>query len=299
MPPKLRVPRISTIPYTIGNSHLKKALHMTIAHPRGVIEDVLVEVDKFIFPIDFVVLDMEGNKEVLIILERPFLNSKGTLINIRQGKLTLRLDDEETIHDIKGINPTVCTHRIYMEDDYEPQALPQCHLDLNMKEMVKGELYENSHGSPRPRETTFTYPYRTFAYKRMSFGLQRSYHLSKFYAEKAKCVECRLALDRDGSGTYLAELYPTLYRLRVDLDTNGRDRVELDSTKVTKYRSKYKLNYTNYNCTNTEFNKQLVPDSALKTTFPNQPKVPTTIIKHSSAVIPRIYTIVISSIDRE
>ena len=31
----------------------------SVTYPRGIIEDVLVKVDKFIFPIDFVVLDMD------------------------------------------------------------------------------------------------------------------------------------------------------------------------------------------------------------------------------------------------
>jgi len=42
-----------------------------------------------------------------------------------------------SIHDIKGINPSICTHRIYMEDDYQPRALPQRRLNPNMKEVVK------------------------------------------------------------------------------------------------------------------------------------------------------------------
>ncbi|RDX70878.1 hypothetical protein CR513_49830, partial [Mucuna pruriens] len=62
-----------TIPCTIGNS-TKRALCdlgasinlMTIAHPRGVIGDVLVKVDKFIFPTNFMV--MEKDEEVLVIL---------------------------------------------------------------------------------------------------------------------------------------------------------------------------------------------------------------------------------------
>ena len=43
------------------------------------IEDVLVKVDKFIFPVDFFVLDFEADKEVLIILCRPFLATEKTL----------------------------------------------------------------------------------------------------------------------------------------------------------------------------------------------------------------------------
>ena len=44
-----------------------------LKHPRGVIVDVLVKVDKFIFPADFIVLDMEEDKEIPIILGRTFL----------------------------------------------------------------------------------------------------------------------------------------------------------------------------------------------------------------------------------
>ena len=37
---------------------------MSLKNPRGVIEDVFVKVDKFIFPADFIVLDMEEDKEI-------------------------------------------------------------------------------------------------------------------------------------------------------------------------------------------------------------------------------------------
>ena len=42
-------------------------------HPLGVIENVLVKVDKFLFPKDFVILDVEEDDKVPIILYRPFL----------------------------------------------------------------------------------------------------------------------------------------------------------------------------------------------------------------------------------
>ena len=40
----------------------------SITHPRGIVEDVLVKVDKFIFPFDFIVLDMEEDYDVPLIL---------------------------------------------------------------------------------------------------------------------------------------------------------------------------------------------------------------------------------------
>ncbi|XP_024022201.1 uncharacterized protein LOC112091842 [Morus notabilis] len=63
----------------------------SIKHPRGVIEDVLVKVDKFIFPADFIVLDMEEDKEIPIILGRPFLATGRSLINVQKGELRLQV----------------------------------------------------------------------------------------------------------------------------------------------------------------------------------------------------------------
>ena len=64
------------------------------------IKDVLVKVYKFIFPTNFIVLEMEKNEKVSIILERLFLSTSKTIIDVQQGKLTLRLDDEEAIFKV-------------------------------------------------------------------------------------------------------------------------------------------------------------------------------------------------------
>nr|XP_016440753.1 PREDICTED: uncharacterized protein LOC107766480 [Nicotiana tabacum] len=53
-----------------------RKLHHTILTtilPEGIIKDNLVRVDKFVFPVDFIVVDIEVNKEVPLILGRPFL----------------------------------------------------------------------------------------------------------------------------------------------------------------------------------------------------------------------------------
>ena len=44
-----------------------------LAHPKGILEDVLIKVGKFIFPVDFVVIDIEEDKQVPLLLGRPFL----------------------------------------------------------------------------------------------------------------------------------------------------------------------------------------------------------------------------------
>ena len=70
------------------------------AYPEGKIEDVLVKVDKFIFPIDFIVLDFEADKEVPIILGRPFLATGKTLIDVQKGELTMRVNDQQVTFNV-------------------------------------------------------------------------------------------------------------------------------------------------------------------------------------------------------
>ena len=61
--------------------------------PKGIVEDVLVKVDKFYYPVDFVVLDTEpvaeGINQVPIILGRPFLATSNVIINCRNGVMQL------------------------------------------------------------------------------------------------------------------------------------------------------------------------------------------------------------------
>ena len=72
----------------------------SIKYPRGIKEDELVKVDKFVFPADFVVLDMEEDQEVPLILGRPFLATRRAFIDVQKGELTLRVNKEEVIFNI-------------------------------------------------------------------------------------------------------------------------------------------------------------------------------------------------------
>ena len=61
--------------------------------PKGIVEDVLVKIDKFYYPVDFVVLDTEPiasePNHVPIILGRPFLATANAIINCRNGIMQL------------------------------------------------------------------------------------------------------------------------------------------------------------------------------------------------------------------
>ena len=65
----------------------------SIKIPKGTVEDVLIQVEKFYYPIDFVMLDTEpvavGTNYVPIILGRPFLATSNAIINCRNGVMQL------------------------------------------------------------------------------------------------------------------------------------------------------------------------------------------------------------------
>ncbi|XP_016167652.1 uncharacterized protein LOC107610089 [Arachis ipaensis] len=72
----------------------------SIKYPLGVVEDLLVKVGDFIFPADFVILDMEEDKNASIILGRPFLATARALTNVEKGELVLRVNEEEIVLNV-------------------------------------------------------------------------------------------------------------------------------------------------------------------------------------------------------
>ena len=81
------------------------------AYPRGVLEDVLVQVNGLIFPADFYVLDMDGEcspKKLPLLLGRPFMKTARTKIDVYNGTLTMEFDGEIAsfkVLDEKGDSP--------------------------------------------------------------------------------------------------------------------------------------------------------------------------------------------------
>ncbi|KAH0727844.1 hypothetical protein KY290_003564 [Solanum tuberosum] len=59
----------------------------SIKHPVGILYDILVKVDQFIFPADLVILDCEIDAEIPIILRRPFLATGRTLVDVEIREL--------------------------------------------------------------------------------------------------------------------------------------------------------------------------------------------------------------------
>ncbi|XP_022868727.1 uncharacterized protein LOC111388274 [Olea europaea var. sylvestris] len=101
----------------------------SLTYPRSIIEDVLVKVDKFIFPTDFVVLDIEEDQEIPLILGRPFLATGRALIDVQGGHLTLRVNQEEVRTGF--IDSAVRDEKLYIEDPLE-----QCMMFSSTKDEI-------------------------------------------------------------------------------------------------------------------------------------------------------------------
>ncbi|XP_070001877.1 uncharacterized protein [Nicotiana sylvestris] len=155
LPPKLKDPGSFTIPLSLGKQEVGRALcdfgasinlmpsslfkqlglgvlrpttitlqlaDRSLVMPEGIIEDVLVRVGKFILPSDFIVLDYKADEEVPIILGRPFLATGGAIIDVRAGKLKMRVDDEEVTFNV-----------------YKALKLPKHYEDLCMITVVESK----------------------------------------------------------------------------------------------------------------------------------------------------------------
>nr|GEW81199.1 DNA-directed DNA polymerase [Tanacetum cinerariifolium] len=101
---------ISLMPYTmyemLGLGELKptrislKLTDRSIQYPRGITENVLIKVDKFVLPIDFVILDILEDSKVPILLGQPFLATARAMIDVFIKKIMLRVGDDEVIFEI-------------------------------------------------------------------------------------------------------------------------------------------------------------------------------------------------------
>nr|GFA91301.1 reverse transcriptase domain-containing protein [Tanacetum cinerariifolium] len=85
---KLRLPTLN------DTKMILELADRTISKPTGVAENVFVKVGKFYFPADFVILDFVADPRVPLILGRPFLSTTHALIDVYEGEITLRHDDQ-------------------------------------------------------------------------------------------------------------------------------------------------------------------------------------------------------------
>ncbi|GKE55394.1 retrovirus-related pol polyprotein from transposon TNT 1-94, partial [Tanacetum coccineum] len=103
----------------------------TVKYLKGIVENVLVGIGKFTFPLDFISLDMPKEIKVPLILERPFLSTAGSKIDVYKRKITLRVREENII--FKSVKPTSSLiKRVYMQSLRE-------RIELDLEARLMGE----------------------------------------------------------------------------------------------------------------------------------------------------------------
>ncbi|XP_076959511.1 uncharacterized protein LOC143635610 [Bidens hawaiensis] len=116
----------------------------SIKYPRGIIQNLLVKVDQFVFPVDFLVLDMEADERVPIILGHPFLRTAKALIDVYDGRVTLRVSDENVTYDI-----TKSMNHPGDHDDFSGPCHSICGVDfveMDVDEKLKEEVVDDVSG---------------------------------------------------------------------------------------------------------------------------------------------------------
>ena len=107
--------------------------------PKGIVEDVLVKIDKFYYPVDFVVLDTEPSSNepnhVPIILGRPFLATANAIINCRNGLMQLTFGDMTLELNIFHLNNQPKLFETENHSTNEVVSIDQCAGTKSAQEM--------------------------------------------------------------------------------------------------------------------------------------------------------------------
>ena len=139
------------------NITLQLADH-SVKIPRGIVKDVLVQVDKFYFPMDFVILDTQPvvnqGTQFPVILGRPFLATANAIIHCRGGLMTLsfgnmtvnlnifnvikEIGDDEDVCEVNMIESVVqnyVDHVSYDDSLKSCQVSPSCVEEVTTSEL--------------------------------------------------------------------------------------------------------------------------------------------------------------------
>jgi hypothetical protein len=137
----------------------------SLKRPRGILEDVLIKVDKFYFPVDFIVIDTKPIHDVAnqipVILGRPFLATANALINCRTGVMKISFGNMTVELNIFNINSQPLeydeTHHMYFIEeitgdfdfeDPEIECFTQDSDDLDLDKLIRLDLHKPSLEDP-------------------------------------------------------------------------------------------------------------------------------------------------------
>ena len=112
--------------------------------PRGIVEDVLIKVDAFYFPVDFVVLDTEpalnASTQIHVILGHPFLATSNALINCRSGVMKISFGNMTVEFNIFHISKQVLDNEDICEVDMIESLVHDTFLQLSYEDPLEACL---------------------------------------------------------------------------------------------------------------------------------------------------------------
>nr|GEY15783.1 putative reverse transcriptase domain-containing protein [Tanacetum cinerariifolium] len=126
--------------------------------PRGIMENVIVKIDMFVFLVDFVVLDMKKDHKIPIILGRPFLATSHAMIDVFNNKISFEVgyetntfdieksmrfppSDDDTCHSVDMIDLSILDHDLINQilGNLEPESKGYTNPALFAANMFEGE----------------------------------------------------------------------------------------------------------------------------------------------------------------
>ncbi|GJW73199.1 putative reverse transcriptase domain-containing protein, partial [Tanacetum coccineum] len=87
-------------------AHTKLTIELadrTMKYPKGIAKNIIVGIGKFVFPVDFIIIDMPEDIKVPLILGTPFLSTARVKNDVFKRKITLRVGEEKII--FKRVKP--------------------------------------------------------------------------------------------------------------------------------------------------------------------------------------------------
>ncbi|GKD54575.1 hypothetical protein Tco_1287962 [Tanacetum coccineum] len=104
----------------------------TIKHPKGITENILIGIDKFVFPVDFVVLDIPEDIKVSFIPVRPFFATAHPKIDVLKRKITLKVGNDKVMSKSDKLASNIIK-RVYELGLRE-------RMELDLKARLMGEI---------------------------------------------------------------------------------------------------------------------------------------------------------------
>ncbi|GJT14817.1 reverse transcriptase domain-containing protein [Tanacetum coccineum] len=134
-------------------------------YPLGIAEDVLVDVDGYVYPVDFMILDIRRDEKRPFILGTPFLTTTKAIIKFDKGTITLRSGKSKiSFHripkphsrivkgiknDIEPIAPTMTVNKLVLE--WEEKI--KLHQDKETKfDRWRSKIFNNERPAPLKEE---------------------------------------------------------------------------------------------------------------------------------------------------